>query len=73
MFQDVEPPTSKSISRKVTTFLGRKRSVHFSEGTLRHGKFGKEGVHPKVLFIIVNLMSEASMLLNLRTDLRKKP
>ena len=36
-------------------------------------KIGKERVHPKVLLIILNLMSVAPMLRNLRTDLKKKP
>ena len=36
-------------------------------------KFGKEMVHPKVLFSILNHMNVALMLQNSRTDLRKKP
>ena len=34
VFQDVESPKSKSISRKGTKFLGSKRSVHISKDTL---------------------------------------
>ena len=49
------------------------RSVHFSKGTLRHVKFGKEKIRPNVLFSILTLMSIALMLRNSRTDLRKKP
>ena len=43
VFQDVERPISKSISRKGPTFLGPKRSLHLSKGTLRSVKFGKKG------------------------------
>ena len=34
----MDPPKSRSILRKNTYFLGSKRSVHFSKGTLRHVK-----------------------------------
>ena len=34
--QDIEPPKSKSM--KSTKFLGQKRSVQFSKGTIRHGQ-----------------------------------
>ena len=34
VFQDTEPPKSKSILRKSTKSLGSDRSVHFSKGTL---------------------------------------
>ena len=73
VFQDSEPPKSKSILRKSTKSLGSKRSVHFSKGTLRHSKFWERKVHRRVLFSILNLMSVAPLLRILRTDLRKKP
>ena len=38
VFQDVEPPKSEFILPKVPHFLGRKRSKHFSNGTLRNVK-----------------------------------
>ena len=38
VFQKIEPPKSMSISRKSTQFLGPKRSVHFSKGTVHDVK-----------------------------------
>ena len=46
VFQDVEPPKSKSILRKSTQFLGIKRSVQFSKGTPPRKKLGKERKKP---------------------------
>ena len=56
-FQEMEPPKRKSMLRKGTQFLGPKRSVHFSKGTHATSKFGKEWVHPRVFFSVLNLMS----------------
>ena len=50
VFQDVEPPQSKSILRKDTQLLRPKRSVQFPKGTLRNVKIGKERVHRFVVF-----------------------
>ena len=64
--QEKEPAKSQSILQKSTKFLGSKRSVHFSKGTLHHVKIGKERVHRKELFRSVNLMSVVFMLQNSR-------
>ena len=52
VFQDVEPPKSKSILRKSINTLGPKRTVKFSKGTLRRVKKWErhglsEGVMPR--------------------------
>ena len=70
--QDVQPPKSKSILRKGTTFLEPKRSVQFSTGTGHTVKnSGKKGSIPRCSSSILNLMTP--MLQKLSTYLRKKP
>ena len=73
VFQDVQPPKSNSILRKATQFLGPKRSVHFSKGTSRHMTIReRKGPSRKELLSILNFMSVAPILQNLRTGLKKR-
>ena len=62
VFQDGEPPKSKSILRTVL------KDVHYATP-----KFAKERVHRRELSSILILTSVGPLLQNLKTDLMKKP
>ena len=55
-----KPQKFKSILRKGSTFFGQKRSV-LKKYIVPRKNFGKETVHRKVIFSILNLMSVAPM------------
>ena len=59
VFQEIEPPKSKSISRKVPNSWDRSAACTSHKVPCATWKFGKDKVHRKVFFSLLNFMSVA--------------
>ena len=71
--QDLEPAKSNSIFTEGHKIIGTKMQRASLKGCITpRQKFGKERVHRRVFFGILNLMSAALMLKNMRTGLKKR-